>query len=62
MRRCKKVVHPKEVTKVSEDETPADEHLEEDEDADDNSVSVFIENRPDQILVYRDIFSAMKSP
>ena len=62
MRRHKKVAHPKEVTKESEDVTPRDEHLEEDEDADDNNVSVFIENRPDQMPVYRDIFSVMKSP
>ena len=51
MRRHKKVAHPKEVTKESEDVTPRDEHLEED-----NNVSVLIENRLDQKPVYRDIF------
>ena len=51
MRRRKKVLHPKEVTKVSEDVTPGDEHLEKDEDADDNNVSVFKENKLDQMPV-----------
>ena len=51
------------ITKVSEDVTPGEQHLEEDENTDENNVSVFIENRPDQMHLYKDIFfSSVKSP